>query len=35
MEHGGMARINVRSCLTCHDEQASCTGAGCHTVSGP
>jgi hypothetical protein len=35
MEHGGLARINIRSCLTCHDEQASCMSAGCHTTSRP
>jgi hypothetical protein len=29
-EHGGLARINVRSCLTCHEQAADC--AACHTV---
>ena len=23
-EHGGLARINVRSCMTCHDQQRDC-----------
>ena len=32
-EHGGVARINVRSCLTCHDQQTLCIT--CHTVRGP
>jgi hypothetical protein len=27
--HGELARINVRSCLTCH-EQRTCIGPGCH-----
>jgi len=29
-QHGGLARINVRSCLTCHDQQTDCVA--CHTV---
>lgn len=27
--HGGLARLNVRACLTCHDEQRECLT--CHT----
>lgn len=32
-EHGGLARINVRSCMTCHDQQQLC--AQCHLTRGP
>ena len=28
-DHGPLARVNVRSCLTCHDEQRDC--ATCHS----
>jgi Cytochrome c7 and related cytochrome c len=28
--HGPAARINVRSCLACHDPAQDCSGAGCH-----
>jgi len=31
--HGGLARINVRSCLTCHDQQNECVA--CHNVRVP
>ena len=33
-DHGPLARINVRSCLTCHEEQGNLPGAcaQCHTV---
>lgn len=30
-EHGGLARINVRSCLTCHDETRDCVA--CHNTA--
>jgi hypothetical protein len=30
--HGGVARLNIRSCLTCHDQQDDC--ARCHAVRG-
>ncbi len=33
--HGGLARLNVRSCLTCHDEQHECGAAGCHGIGTP
>jgi hypothetical protein len=34
MEHGALARTNVRACLTCHEEQGNLPGAcaQCHTV---
>jgi hypothetical protein len=33
-DHGALARINVRACLTCHEEQGNLPGAcaQCHTV---
>jgi hypothetical protein len=31
-QHGGFARLNIRSCLTCHDQQNDC--ARCHAVRG-
>jgi hypothetical protein len=33
-DHGPLARINVRACLTCHEEQGNLPGAcaQCHTV---
>jgi hypothetical protein len=30
-EHGGLARINVRSCMTCHDQRRDCLA--CHERS--
>lgn len=32
LEHGDLARVNPRSCLTCHDPAQDCSMAGCHTV---
>jgi hypothetical protein len=32
-EHGGLARINVRSCMTCHDQQRDCLP--CHSRTVP
>lgn len=32
-EHGGLARINVRSCMTCHDQRRDC--AACHMRNAP
>ncbi len=32
-DHGHLARINVRSCMTCHDTQRDCMP--CHGRSGP
>lgn len=29
-QHGLLARVNVRSCLTCHAPERDCTGSGCH-----
>lgn len=29
-DHGDLARQNVRACLTCHEPQRDCVGAGCH-----
>jgi hypothetical protein len=34
-DHGGQARINVRACLTCHNEQTDCVRSGCHTTRSP
>ncbi len=31
-DHGGIARVNVRSCMTCHDQDTLC--ANCHAVRG-
>lgn len=31
--HASLARINLRSCLTCHDPESGCTGSGCHILS--
>jgi hypothetical protein len=31
-DHGGLARINVRSCMTCHDADNDCLR--CHTMRG-
>jgi hypothetical protein len=30
-QHGGQARLNVRSCLTCHDEARDCLA--CHRTA--
>lgn len=32
-DHGDLARQNPRSCVTCHQPETSCTGAGCHPVA--
>lgn len=32
-EHGGLARVNIRSCMTCHDPRRDCEA--CHSRSLP
>jgi hypothetical protein len=34
LEHGDLARVNLRSCLTCHDPRVDCARSGCHTIMG-
>jgi hypothetical protein len=29
--HGEFARVNVRSCVACHDFASDCATSGCHT----
>ena len=31
-DHGDLARQNPRACITCHQPETDCTGAGCHTM---
>jgi hypothetical protein len=32
LEHGDLARVNPRSCMTCHDPVRDCSASGCHTI---
>ncbi|NVB77737.1 MAG: hypothetical protein HOV81_05020 [Kofleriaceae bacterium] len=34
-DHGGLARLNIRSCLTCHDQARDCARSGCHSTRSP
>jgi hypothetical protein len=34
LEHGDLARLNLRSCMTCHDPRTDCARSGCHTIMG-
>ncbi len=34
-DHGDLARQNPRACVTCHQPETSCMGAGCHEGVGP
>lgn len=35
LEHGDLARINIRACMTCHDPEQDCRAGGCHTIGLP